>query len=520
MTPWSAVPYGEAAIYLDLGLERAQDRAARTHAAAALVRAALPAGALSEVVLGAGTLLLAGIAPGARPAVDAVLAKLAADLEQGPGEAPASAALRGREHAIHVVYDGPDLAETAAALGATPREVVALHTGREVVVELLGFLPGFAYMGDVAERLVRPRRAAPRPSVPAGSVAIAGAFTGIYPMSSPGGWTLLGRAVSAPPLFDADRDPPALFAPGDRVRFIAVAPEDVAPPPPAAPPVPPREGRAPRALTIVAAPAGATVQDAGRRGMLSKGLPPSGPLDAPTHAAANLAVGNPSGAAAIEIPLGDLTLCAEGDHVVSIDGERPQTLRDGETLRVSATSRAVRYLAVRGGIGVPVRSGARATLLAARLGGLDGRPLRRGDRLPVGDEAEPAGPPTDVDPAAARAEGPTPLLEVDPGPHAARFPPAALDVLLETTWRISRWGDRVGVRLEGGRVPREGPDLALPAPMLRGAVQIATDGTPIVLGPDHPVTGGYPVLAVVRRAHQPRLARLRPGDTLRFRLGH
>ncbi|MGK4007737.1 carboxyltransferase domain-containing protein [Sorangium sp. So ce1036] len=519
MRPRAVLPYGEAAIYLDLGLERARDRAARTHAAAALVRAALPPGALSEVVLGAGTLILAGIAEGARPAVDALLSRLSADLDPGSGEASSPAALRGREHAIHVVYDGPDLAETAAALGATPREVVALHTGREVVVELLGFLPGFAYMGDVAERLVRPRRATPRPSVPAGSVAIAGTFTGIYPMSSPGGWTLLGRAVSAPPLFDADRDPPALFAPGDRVRFIAVAPEDAGPPPPAARPAP-REDRAPRALGIVAAPPGATVQDAGRRGMLSKGLPPSGPLDAVTHAAANLAVGNPSGAAAIEIPLGDLTICAEGRLLVSIDGERPRTLHDGEALRIDATSRAVRYLAVRGGIGVPVRSGARATLLAARLGGLDGRPLRRGDRLPVGDEAEPAGPPADVGPAGAPAEGPTPLLEVDPGPHAARFPAAALDALLETAWRISRWGDRVGVRLEGGRIPREGPDLALPAPMLRGAVQIATDGTPIVLGPDHPVTGGYPVLAVVRQADQPRLARLRPGDTLRFRLGH
>jgi biotin-dependent carboxylase-like uncharacterized protein len=354
-------------------------------------------------------------------------------------------------------------------------------------------------------------------------------------MRSPGGWTLLGRALS-PPLFDADRDPPALFAPGDRVRFIAVAPEDAAPataaqaPPCAVAHASPDPPRAPRALVILAAPPGATVQDAGRSALLSKGLPPSGPLDEVTYGAANFAVGNPAGAAAIEIPLGDLELRAEGELLVSVDGQQPLRLLDGQVLRVGATSRAVRYLAVRGGVSVPVRLGARATLLAARLGGLEGRPLRRGDRVPVGD----AGGAPDVSPSPAVAglvapaaadlagalrDGSPPVLEIDPGPHAARFPATAMDALLGTAWQISRWGDRVGVRLEGGRIPREGPDLALPAPMLRGAVQIATDGTPIVLGPDHPVTGGYPVLAVVRRADQPRLASLRPGDTLRFRLG-
>lgn len=529
-------PYGQEAIYVDLDLERAPDRVARTHAAASFVRSRLPAGAAAEVIIGAGTLVISGIPTGGAAAIESVLSHLVATAETGAAGVDL-AAPRGREHAIPVVYDGPDLVDTAEALGATPREVIALHTGREVVVELLGFLPGFAYMGDITERLVRPRRASPRPSVPAGSVAVAGSYTGIYPLRSPGGWTLLGRALS-PPLFDADRDLPALFAPGDRVRFIAVAPEDAAPPSPAAPappgsaaPASPCFPAAPCALGILAAPPGTTLQDAGRRALLSRGLPPSGPLDEVTHAAANLAVGNPAGAAAIEIPLGDLELRAEGELLVSVDGERPERLRDGEVFRVRASSRAVRYLAVQGGVSVPVRLGARATLLAARLGGLEGRPLRRGDRVPVGaagdaPDALPApaaaglAAPVAADLALASRDGAPPVLEIDPGPHAARFPATAMDALLGTAWQISRWGDRVGVRLEGGRIPREGPDLALPVPMLRGAVQIATDGTPIVLGPDHPVTGGYPVLAVVRRADQPRLARLRPGDTLRFRLGH
>jgi allophanate hydrolase subunit 2 len=99
-----------------------------------------------------------------------------------------------------------------------------------------------------------------------------------------------------------------------------------------------------------------------------------------------------------------------------------------------------------------------------------------------------------------------------------RFPEGALEQLLDTVWRISARGDRVGVRLDEGTVPRLGDDRAPPAPMVRGAVQITTDGTPIVLGPDHPVTGGYPVIAVVGRASQAVLARLRAKRRLRFAL--
>ena len=500
--------YGESAIHVDLGVDCAEDRAARTHAAAAAVRARLGE-RVGEVVIGAGTLLVAGLAPGALCGIaEAITAALAGAIGRG--------AVGGRAHTIEVVYDGPDLEEVAAAAGTTPREVIAWHAGREVVVELLGFLPGFAYMGEIDPRLVRPRRASPRPVVPAGSVGIAGAFTGVYPFASPGGWSLLGRAVGTA-LFDPDRDPPSLLAPGDRVRFVRVAAGDVrsstrVPAAPAAP-------ETARALEILAAPAGATVQDGGRPGQLSRGLPPSGPLDVVGHAAANLAAGNAADAAAIEVPLGGLEVRAHGDLVVSVDGAPAAALRDGERLAVPAVACAVRYLAALGGAAVPARLGARATLLAARLGGLNGRPLRRGDRVPIGEPSGEA-PATFAEPIEGALMEDSGEIEIDPGPHVDRFPPGAMEVLLGTTWRISRWSDRVGVRLEGGRVPREGVDMALPAPMLRGAVQVATDGTPIVLGPDHPITGGYPVLAVVRRAGQPRLARRRPGEEVRFRQGY
>ncbi len=118
---------------------------------------------------------------------------------------------------IPVHYDGPDLASVAATAGISETEVIARHSGVEYRVGLLGFVPGFAYLGPIDPALVLPRRGSPRTRVPAGSVAIAGAQTGVYPAETPGGWHLIGRTTAV--LFDPFREPPALLAVGDRVRF-------------------------------------------------------------------------------------------------------------------------------------------------------------------------------------------------------------------------------------------------------------------------------------------------------------
>ncbi|MEO7330439.1 MAG: biotin-dependent carboxyltransferase family protein, partial [Minicystis sp.] len=296
---------------------------------------------------------------------------------------------------------------------------------------------------------------------------------------------------------------------GDRLRFVPCAD----PGPAVRAGTTPRSVTHARSLTVIAANALLTVQDRGRGGKLHAGLPPSGPLSWEIFAAANAAVGNEEGAAALEIGLGSLEIEAQGEALVSIDGEPALRLTEGERLMIGASRRAVRYLAVAGGIDVPVVLGARATLAAARIGGLEGRALRRGDRLPLG---EVMGAPR----AHALREDPIDAwLDIDAGPQRACFPEGALEALLAGPWQVSRLGDRVGVRLEGARIPRDRADLALPLPMRRGAVQVTTEGTPIVLGPDHPTTGGYPVLAVLRRDAQETLARLRPGAALRFRLG-
>jgi len=134
-------------------------------------------------------------------------------------EAPAVVeAVPGARHELGVVYDGPDVGEVAQLTGLSPEEVVTRHAAAEYVVAFLGFAPGFAYLLGGDERLAVPRLDRPRERVPAGTVAIAGPYAGVYPRESPGGWRLLGRTDAV--LFAADRAEPALLAPGDRVRFV------------------------------------------------------------------------------------------------------------------------------------------------------------------------------------------------------------------------------------------------------------------------------------------------------------
>lgn len=138
---------------------------------------------------------------------------------QATAAAPSEPTATGlRDHRVLVRYDGEDLTAVASASGLSPADVVAIHTGTVYEVAAVGFLPGFAYLRSLDARLVLPRRATPRPRVPAFSVGIAGPYTGVYPFASPGGWHLLGTAVGFAPF---DPDAGAALSLGDRVRFVA-----------------------------------------------------------------------------------------------------------------------------------------------------------------------------------------------------------------------------------------------------------------------------------------------------------
>jgi KipI family sensor histidine kinase inhibitor len=199
VTDVAARPAGDRALLLELA-----DTAAALRVAQHL-RDACPE--LTEIVPGHRTVLAVWDTP---PSVD--LATLAAETLAVPGTA-----VPGANVEIAVTYDGPDLEEVAAATQLSPEEVVARHTRVEYLVAFIGFAPGFAYLVGGDERIHVPRRAEPRKRVAAGSVGLAGPYTGIYPRESPGGWQLIGRTEAI--LFDAARNPSALLAAGDRVRF-------------------------------------------------------------------------------------------------------------------------------------------------------------------------------------------------------------------------------------------------------------------------------------------------------------
>jgi KipI family sensor histidine kinase inhibitor len=207
------LPYGDRGLLVELA-----DTAAVV-AVADLVRAHPQAAELvADVVPGARTVLVV-----ARPGVPSGRLVDVAPDEWAVAEAvlqPVRQVRRDDPTTIPVVYDGPDLAEVAALTGMSEREVVAAHTGMPWRVAFGGFAPGFAYLVGGDPRLRVPRRDEPRTSVPAGSVGLAGEFSGVYPRASPGGWQLIGRTDL--PLWDLDSDPPALLTAGATVVFEEV----------------------------------------------------------------------------------------------------------------------------------------------------------------------------------------------------------------------------------------------------------------------------------------------------------
>jgi biotin-dependent carboxylase-like uncharacterized protein len=273
-------------------------------------------------------------------------------------------------------------------------------------------------------------------------------------------------------------------------------------------------------LTVLETGPLATIQDRGRAGQASLGVPRSGACDQRSYELANRLVGNLFGAAAIEVTYGGLVLHAESDVVVAITGapcpgaplNAPATLRAGEVLRLGPPRSGLRtYVAVRGGVDVPKVLGSRSTDL---LSGLGPDPLSAGQTLPVGCEC--AGMPgVDVAPVADPPAGEV-AVRVAPGPRRDWFTDAGWASLLGQTYTVSSNSNRIGVRLEGTPLERA-RDAELPSEgMALGALQIPPSGLPVLFLADHPVTGGYPVIGCVAGADLDACAQLRPGQPLRF----
>ncbi|MFD0313666.1 5-oxoprolinase subunit C family protein [Streptomyces flavalbus] len=280
-----------------------------------------------------------------------------------------------------------------------------------------------------------------------------------------------------------------------------------------------------RALAVVRPGALTTVQDLGRPGHAHLGVPRSGALDAPAAALVNRLVGNPREAAVLETtvngcavrPRSTVTVAVGGAPCpVTVDGRpvawgAPVRVSAGALLDVGAAVSGVRsYVAFSGGIAVEPVLGSRSTDL---LSGLGPAPLTDGAVLPLG---QATGPHARVDVAPQPGPAPELLLRVTPGPRDDWFTPDALRTLTTRAYRVSPASNRVGLRTEGPVLERARPGELPSEGMVLGAVQVPPDGRPVVFLADHPTTGGYPVIAVVRAADLSAAAQARPGTPVRF----
>ncbi|WP_020669449.1 biotin-dependent carboxyltransferase family protein [Amycolatopsis nigrescens] len=281
-----------------------------------------------------------------------------------------------------------------------------------------------------------------------------------------------------------------------------------------------------RELEVLETGSAALIQDLGRPGYAHLGVPPSGALDVPALRLANRLVGNPEGAAGIELLLGGLRVRARASCTVAVTGpavpvtvdrrpvgsHAPVHLSPGQTLAVGTPERGLRnYLAVSGGLDVPPELGSRARDVLSEIGP---PPLRPGDVLPLG---EARGVPAGLDVLAPPAAPDRLLVPVLLGPRDDWFTDPAGQ--LAANWTVSPESNRVGLRLDGGSLRRTAAkaDAELPSEgLVTGAVQVPPDGSPVIFLADHPTTGGYPVIGVVLRKSLPVLAQARPGTLVRF----
>ncbi|MXN46585.1 5-oxoprolinase/urea amidolyase family protein [Shinella kummerowiae] len=449
-----------------------------------------------------------------------------------------SAKIAPSEHLVEIPvrYDGEDLNDVAELTGLSVEEVIRCHTESEFTVAFCGFAPGFGYLVGGDPALHVPRRKSPRTRIPVGSVALAGAFSGVYPQASPGGWQIIGTTPVK--MWDIDRDPGALFQPGYRVRFfdMETSGKTISIPEP-----PPRAERSIAAeapqFKVLAAPMPAVFQDLGRFGQTGQGVSASGALDRGAFLAANRVVGNPTNTPALELTLGGFSFESNVRAVIGIAGAPcPVTVRDaagrsqdfqayqpislepGDVVTVGHPKKGMRaYLSVRGGFAVAPVLGSAATDTLAVVGP---EPVVAGSVLVLkNDKAGLTSVSTDEIPAfdpPSAADAVT--LDVVLGPRTDWFTQEGIETLTSQLWQVTPQSSRVGIRLAGD-VPLERKDSAeLPSEgTATGAIQVPHSGQPVLFLADHPLTGGYPVIGAVAEYHLDLAGQIPINAKIRFR---
>jgi len=453
---------------------------------------------------------------------------------------------------------GPDIDQVAHLTGlASASEVARVHAEGEYRVYFLGFMGGFPYLGGLRPPLNSvPRLSTPRQKLPKGTVGIAGGQTGVYTVSTPGGWHCLGRTPMK--LFDPSQDPPAMLRAGDLVKFFSSdkdIPEGDDIIGEQSPPI-----HAKPWIKIVSPGPMTTVQDIARHGYARHGVSRSGAADDLSLRMGNALLGNEDGSAGLEVTMGGLKMRCIEPCAIALTGadcvaklkrlgrNSKLSLRINEVVLLQsddeielgfATDAMRAYVSVRGGVDVPVVLGSRSTDVRGGLGGFQGRPLKKGDilgRLTAGqppllsavhDPLRRASTPS-----AGGAAGKTWQLRVLPGPGDPGTSPGATDVssdellaLLDGEFNVLPRSDRMAVcaslvKSDGANIVSSSNKLVggqqMSEPCVTGTIQLPPDGNPVILLAEHQTTGGYKVPAIVIKADIWQVGQMRPGDRIRF----
>jgi len=449
---------------------------------------------------------------------------------------------------IPVCYDaafGPDLENIAHERGISVQELIQIHYDTIYRVYMNGFMPGFAYMGEVDKRIAIPRHKTPRQIIEAGSVGIAGKQTGIYPLDSPGGWQIIGKTPLA--LFNKNipqaenNGQLALLQPGDKVQFYPVSTDEFEK-------IQRQQNRtdapgiaetAARGIRIKKPGLLTSIQDTGRNGFRYLGINPGGAMDKTALLIGNALVGNPAKEAGMEIFFPGPEIIFDTHAIIAVTGADFTPCINGEKISLNqpvlidagselSFARPVSghccYLSINGGFDIQSWLGSKSTHLKAGAGGWQGRPLKKEDIIHLLKVSQLYN--TDLKEQLqsfsckihSRENEQAQPLRVIPGKEWNRLRHAAQDCFTREGFTISTIADRMGYRLKGSVLEFEHYEELVSSAVDFGTIQLLPDGQMIILMADHQTTGGYPRIAHVISADHSLLAQKRPGEKIFFQL--